>query len=220
MVAYCRGPYCVLADDDTLQLQIVSQRLNRMTDEVVSTVKSAELPFKNKRKDAPSFLKLSGQGDNVYLAWNDGTTLRFDVSDFEKPRLAEEVDLVADNDAQLTALAFMVGRNTLVAGVFALLNTGLYWLLKPVLNLATFGAFAFLMPLVINGVLLLATLKVVRRRPRAPKPTADGKPGKPSAERKPWLHIEGLLATAWLAVVLTIAHGVLWVAVDYLPTKL
>ena len=38
----------------------------------------------------------------------------------------------------------------LVAGVFAILNVGLYWLLKPVLNLATFNVAWFAMPLVLN----------------------------------------------------------------------
>jgi uncharacterized membrane protein YvlD (DUF360 family) len=85
----------------------------------------------------------------------------------------------------------------LVALVFAVLNTGLYWLLKPILNIATMGAVGFALPFVINGALLIGTMKVF--------------------EKKKWFRIEGFFATLWMALILTAAHGVLWVAVDYIP---
>ena len=85
----------------------------------------------------------------------------------------------------------------LVGFVFAIFNTGLYWMLKPVLNIATMGAVGFALPFVINGALLYATMKVF--------------------EKKKWFHIEGFFATLWMALFLTVAHGVLWAAVDYLP---
>jgi uncharacterized membrane protein YvlD (DUF360 family) len=88
----------------------------------------------------------------------------------------------------------------IVAAIFALLNTGLYWALKPILNLATLGAVGFFMPLVVNVLLLVGTVKIV--------------------EKKAWLKIDGIIATMWMAIVLTVAHGVLWFGVDYLPTKL
>jgi hypothetical protein len=85
----------------------------------------------------------------------------------------------------------------LVALVFAVLNTALYWMLKPVLNIATLGAVGFALPFVINGALLLATMKLF--------------------EKKKWFRIEGMLATIWMALILTAAHGALWVAIDYIP---
>ena len=88
----------------------------------------------------------------------------------------------------------------IVAAVFALLNTFLYWALKPVLNLATMGAIGFVMPLIVNILLLVVTVRLV--------------------QKKEWLKIDGLVATLWMAIVLTIAHGVLWFAVDYLPPHL
>lgn len=87
-----------------------------------------------------------------------------------------------------------------VAAVFALLNVGLYWALRPILNLATLGAIGFVMPLVVNLVLLIATERLVAK--------------------KSWLKIDGIIATVWMAVILTAAHGVLWFGVDYLPHKL
>ena len=88
----------------------------------------------------------------------------------------------------------------LIAAVFAILNTGLYWALRPLLDLATLGAAGFIMPLVVNLVLLLATIRVF--------------------QRKQWLEVKGTLATLWLAMFLTLAHGLLYVGLDYLPTKL
>ena len=85
----------------------------------------------------------------------------------------------------------------LVGLVFALLNTGLYWLLRPVLNLATLGAAALVVPLAVNGAFLWATQKAVAR-----------------ARVK--LTIEGLRPAIFLAVLLTVAHGVLYLALDVL----
>lgn len=85
----------------------------------------------------------------------------------------------------------------LVALVFAILNTALYWALRPVLDIATMGAVGFALPLVINGALLYATMKLF--------------------EKRNWFRIDGLFATLWMALFLTLAHGALWVALDYLP---
>ena len=86
----------------------------------------------------------------------------------------------------------------LVAFVFAVLNTALYFVLRPILNLATLGAVAFAMPLLINAVLLAVTVRIFQSRK--------------------WFHIDGMFATMWMATFLTIAHGALWVALDYLPS--
>jgi len=88
----------------------------------------------------------------------------------------------------------------LVAGVFAVLNTGLYWLLKPVLNLATFGGFALVLPLALNGLFLWATARVLGRTR--------------------WLRFDGIGAAMWLAVVLTATHVALYVGLDWLPPRM
>jgi hypothetical protein len=108
-----------------------------------------------------------------------------------------------------------------VALVFSLLNTGLYWALKPILNLATFGAIGFAMPLVVNIVLLIATVRLFEKLKRAPKVDPSAKKGKGDkpAEAKPWLKIDGIITTLWMAIILTAAHGVLWFFVDYLPPR-
>jgi uncharacterized membrane protein YvlD (DUF360 family) len=80
-----------------------------------------------------------------------------------------------------------------VALVFALLNTGLYWLLKPVLNFATLGAAWLLLPFALNATFLWATRRLIRP-----------------------LKIEGTMTMLWLAVWLTAAHGLCWFVLDVL----
>ena len=63
---------------------------------------------------------------------------------------------------------------------------------------ATLGAIGFVMPLIINGVLLAATVRIFERK-------------------KQWFRVEGFFAGMWMAVFLTLAHGALWLAVDYIP---
>ena len=87
----------------------------------------------------------------------------------------------------------------LIALVFAVLNTGLYWVLKPILNLASLGMLGFVMPLIINGALLIGTEKIFAK--------------------KKWLEIQGVMATVWMAVFLTLAHGALYLGLDYFPAR-
>ena len=86
----------------------------------------------------------------------------------------------------------------LVGLAFAVLNTALYWALTPILNVATLGAAAFAMPLVINGALLALTEWIFARKHH-------------------WFRIDGFFAMMWMAIFLTLAHGALWIALDYLP---
>ena len=88
----------------------------------------------------------------------------------------------------------------LIALVFALMNTALYWALTPVLNLATLGALGFLMPFVANLMFLYVTVRIF-------------------ASRK-WIEIESAMTYLWLATILTVAHGLLWFGLDYVPAKL
>lgn len=85
----------------------------------------------------------------------------------------------------------------LIALVFASLNTALYWALSPILNLATMGAIGFAMPFVGNMIFLLLTVRIFRA--------------------KKWIEIQGVMTTLWLAIILTVVHGLLWLGLDYIP---
>jgi hypothetical protein len=108
-----------------------------------------------------------------------------------------------------------------VALVFALLNTTLYWGLRPVLDLATLGALGFAMPLVVNIILLYVTVKFFawEKLPRfVTKPkTDDKKKSEAKGEAVPLFTINGIFTSMWMALILTAAHGVLWFALDYIP---
>lgn len=111
----------------------------------------------------------------------------------------------------------------LVALVFAALNTGLYWALRPILDFATLGALGFFMPLIVNTVLLVSTVRLFAwdklPRVRVAEPNAKAKPKAAEPTAKPLFEIDGIVTTLWMALVLTAAHGVLWVALDYLPSR-
>jgi heme A synthase len=81
--------------------------------------------------------------------------------------------------------------------VFAVLSTGLFWVLTKVLAIATLGMLGFALPLVINLVLLGVTVRVF--------------------QSKQWFRIDGVFATLWMALFLTLAHGALWLGMDYIP---
>ena len=104
----------------------------------------------------------------------------------------------------------------LIALVFALLNTGVYWLLTPILNVATLGVAGFVMPFVVNMLFLLGTVKVFEKLHARLARSAD--PEKRKSAKK-WIEIQGLMTTLWMAGFLTIAHGALYVALDYLPNR-
>jgi hypothetical protein len=87
----------------------------------------------------------------------------------------------------------------LIGVVFAVLNVAVYWALAPILNLATLGAIGFLMPLVVNLIFLGATVRLF--------------------ESKKWLVIDGMIAFVKLALYLTVAHGLMWLSLDYLPNR-
>jgi uncharacterized membrane protein YvlD (DUF360 family) len=87
-----------------------------------------------------------------------------------------------------------------VAFVFAILNTVLYWALTPLLDLVTLGAVGFAMPFIVNALLLYATAKIFQ-----------------NPKIKGWFEIQGMFAGMWMATFLTLAHGVLWFGLDYIP---
>ena len=122
----------------------------------------------------------------------------------------------------------------LIALVFALLNTAVYWLLTPILNIATLGVAGFVMPFIVNMLFLLGTVKAFEKLNHRLASSANNSrlassannsrlassanPEKRKSQKK-WIEIQGLMATLWMAAFLTIAHGALYVALDYLPNR-
>lgn len=109
--------FAVLTAGDRLALFGVSQRENLMTGEVVTSLREGELPYAPAPDGSrPRYLGLGGSGAEVYLVWEDGRCVRYDVRNLKQVRVAEELDLVPEAGERLTALTFMGGKTTLVTG--------------------------------------------------------------------------------------------------------
>ncbi|HEV3003624.1 MAG TPA: hypothetical protein VGX78_04155, partial [Pirellulales bacterium] len=109
--------FCTLSADGAARWHSVKNAANFETGERTRKVRHVELPLPPGQLGATATrVMLSGVGDNAFVAWPDGRLLRFDVRDPNAPQLAEELDLVPEPSARLTALEWMIGKTTLVAG--------------------------------------------------------------------------------------------------------
>ena len=109
--------FCVLSAEGRLELHETHRRENLLTGETIIETTGSELPWNPPAgKGLPDFLLLSDQGDHVFTAWRDGTLLDFDTRDVDHPKLGEALDLVPESGQRLTALRFLLGKGTLLAG--------------------------------------------------------------------------------------------------------
>ncbi len=99
-----------------LRVADIEDRENVFTGELISSVTLYEAEW-TPRADGvpPARVMLAGAGDRMFVAWADGVTRRYDGRDVEKITRAEEVDLV-DGPGTLDAVAFLIGRGTLITG--------------------------------------------------------------------------------------------------------
>ena len=100
--------------DGTLLLSRVDKTENLLTGEITRELEEYPLPF-TAAAAAPAYLLLNGGGEQLYLAWRNGELLRYDLRDPRQPRIAERLDLTPGG-AELTALEFLIGEQTLIAG--------------------------------------------------------------------------------------------------------
>ena len=109
--------FAILSADGRLELHSAHHRENLLTGETIVETTGSQLPWRQpETKGLPDFLLLSDQGDHVFAAWQDGTLLNFDTRDFDHPKLGEQIDLVPEAGQRLTALQFLLGKGTLLAG--------------------------------------------------------------------------------------------------------
>lgn len=112
------GPFlAVLTASGELRCLSVRTQRNFMTGRLSHNVSEAHLPYTfDAVRGEPRFLMVSGLGDNVFLAWSDGTLARYDTRDLTETRLAQTLDLVEEEGESLTAARFLIGRATILAG--------------------------------------------------------------------------------------------------------
>jgi phosphate transport system permease protein len=106
----------VLTADWTLRTLAVTKKHNISTDTFIFETDEGRmtLPAREGGK-MPAYLLVSGVGDNVFAVWADGHAYRINVQNIDNSRVVEEFDLVGP-EAKLTALQFMIGKTTLLAG--------------------------------------------------------------------------------------------------------
>jgi phosphate transport system permease protein len=110
------GAPSLAAGETRLVLLRLEKSENLLTGEVGWETKRSPIPYSDDaRRGLPSWLLLSGGGDLLYLAWKDGHLLRYDLRDADAPALAEEIELT-DGGCDLTSLAFLIGKTTLISG--------------------------------------------------------------------------------------------------------
>jgi phosphate transport system permease protein len=105
-----------LTTDGMLRVQNITSRRNMLTGEVTATVSGGEMQLDIERRGIPKRLMISGRGDTVYLIWPDGHLLRVDSRTLGDLRIAEELSLLPERDAEITSLSFLIGKTTLMVG--------------------------------------------------------------------------------------------------------
>ncbi|MBI1387544.1 MAG: ABC transporter permease subunit [bacterium] len=106
--------FAALSDNGTLSVNHLEERTNFMTGETAYTASGRRIAYESGAAGPPSFIRITGLGDNIYLIWKDGTLHRYDARSDDAP-LLETLDLTGDN-AQVTTARFLIGRNTLLVG--------------------------------------------------------------------------------------------------------
>jgi phosphate transport system permease protein len=116
LLARSSGPLSVsLHRDGKCFLHTLTTRENLLTGEMVTEAESTAVPLRlPEGAGVPAWLLLTGGGDNLYAAWPDGRLQRYEVRNPAKARLVEEVRLT--DGGRLTALGWLAGRETLLAG--------------------------------------------------------------------------------------------------------
>lgn len=108
--------FCALTETGELKIEQVTERRNILTREVTQVVNEGVLPYVPRAAGPPTRLLMSGLGDTVYLVWSDGLARRFDTRMLKQAQVVEEIDLVPEPGAELTTVAFLIGKTSLLVG--------------------------------------------------------------------------------------------------------
>jgi len=108
-----------LKADGQLLLSKVRKKKNLLTGQSAMALDKWEIPYEPSQ-DLPSQLLLTSRGDQLYLAWKDGTLHRYDLRNLKNPIIAEKTNLIrqgasANEPRTLTQLKFMLGEQSLIS---------------------------------------------------------------------------------------------------------
>lgn len=102
-------------EDGRVAFSQVSTTENLLTGEITAELSEHEIPYDPASRGLPSALLLPGRGDQLVIAWEDGSAARFDLRRPEQAVQVELVDLVP-GAAGLTAIEYLIGEQVIVAG--------------------------------------------------------------------------------------------------------
>jgi len=108
VLAYLKG---------SLQLVIseVITSENLLTGEITAELSENPVPFEPDPRGPPARLSIPARGDQLLLAWDDGTLRRYDLRRKSAAALVETADL-APGATRLTALEYLIGDQALLVG--------------------------------------------------------------------------------------------------------
>jgi len=93
----------------------VTSRTNLLTGRITRDISSTPITVPaGIGEGTAAFLRITARGDQAYLAWRDGSTLRFDLRDLSSPVIAESSDLTPETGVAITALRFMNGDQSIL----------------------------------------------------------------------------------------------------------
>jgi phosphate transport system permease protein len=104
-----------LTDDRQVHVREVHRRENLITGEMTTRVTGGDFALPAGAA-MPAHLLMSRTGQTLWLAWEDGRAVRYDSREMARPVPVEEIDLVPEPGARLSALQFLLGRGTILAG--------------------------------------------------------------------------------------------------------
>lgn len=112
------GPtLAVVTADGKLHVRRVKTRRNLLTGVETATLSGSDLDLREAgARELPDFVALTGLGDNVLLVWDDGRMSRYDCRKVGSLELVEEAELLTEDDTEVSALGFLIGRKTLIVG--------------------------------------------------------------------------------------------------------
>ena len=106
--------FVTLDDAGVARLTLAETRKNMMTGRERTTLSNSELPgFVSEGRIVATLI--NEKADQVYIAEASGTVRRYDARDRAQPVLAETADL-APGAAELTAISFLIGEESLAVG--------------------------------------------------------------------------------------------------------
>ena len=107
-----REVFTILTAGGELFWDEVTRRQNIVTGKTTLRVNKHDLPF-TPAATPPAYLLQNAQGDQVFIAWRDGTVRRYDLRRIAEPVVAETTDLVP-GAGEITNLEFMFGDQSLI----------------------------------------------------------------------------------------------------------